>query len=74
MRWMAALVLSSCATAQDFEAFKKRSFEREDQGEWKKIAWQKTMDEALKKAQAENKPILVFLVVGERGRKNAPEC
>jgi hypothetical protein len=47
---------------------------REEEGRWKKIEWQKDMAAALEKAKAGGKPILVFLVVGERGQKGAPEC
>jgi hypothetical protein len=40
-------------------------------GAWKTIDWQKTMKEAVEKAQAENKPIFVFMNVNKMGQPNA---
>jgi hypothetical protein len=57
-----------------FEEFKKESLRKEDAGTFRKIAWQKDMAAALEKAQADGKPILVFLVVGHRAEKDAAEC
>lgn len=69
------LFLAALLFAQDdWSKFRSEAFRKEEQGAWKKIAWQKDMGAAFEKAKADGKPILVFLVVGERGQKNAPEC
>ncbi len=57
-----------------FEKFKKDAIAREKEGAWKKIAWQESAEAALKKGKESGKPILVVLIVGERGQKNAAEC
>jgi hypothetical protein len=72
-----ALASAACAAAQDardFDQFRREAFQRENQGRWKTIHWQKTMAQALEDARSQKKPVLVFLVVGEMGRQNAPEC
>ena len=71
----AGLVLAALLFAQDdWSKFRTEAFKKEEQGTWKKINWQKDLATALEKAKADGKPILFFLVVGERGQKNAPEC
>lgn len=57
-----------------FQRFAADAFRREAEGRYKDIHWQKDMKSALAQAADDDKPILVVLVVGERGRKNAAEC
>ena len=54
--------------------FRQEALRNETGGAWRKIDWQKDLKSALEAARKETKPILVVLVVGERGRKNAAEC
>ncbi len=46
----------------------------EKQGKWKEIAWRPTMQQALADASRTQKPIMVALIVGKKGEKNAKEC
>ena len=46
----------------------------EKQGKWKEIAWRPTMQQALADAAKTQKPIMVALIVGNKGEKNASEC
>lgn len=57
-----------------FREFAADAYRREAEGKYKDIHWQKDMKSALAQAAAEVKPLLVVLVVGERGKKNAAEC
>ena len=41
---------------------------------WTKINWSKDIAAALKRAQDEKKPVMVFLMVNEKGRKDAERC
>lgn len=59
---------------RDFERFKKECLESEKEGTWKKIEWKEDAEAALKASKESGKPLFVFLVVGDRGRKNASEC
>jgi putative heme degradation protein len=52
----------------------KEILEVEAKGLYKKIDWQPSMDAALKKAQADGEPILVFMIVGHLAQKNAEFC
>jgi len=54
--------------------FVRTATECEHQGKWLQIHWLKDMEQAKAKAKAENKPILVFLVIGFHGQKNADDC
>jgi hypothetical protein len=77
MKIILPLLMAACASAQtdpEFERFKREAFKKEDEGAWKRIRWHRDIAEALAQAGRDHRPILVFLVVGERGRKNAPEC
>jgi len=46
----------------------------EKQGKWKQIHWRQTMDEAMADSAKTQKPLMVALVVGKKGEKNASEC
>ena len=46
----------------------------EKQGKWKEIAWRPTIEQALADASKTQKPIMVALIVGEKGEKNAKDC
>lgn len=78
VRLLAVLALLAAFLRQDdkaFDEFRRDALKREEEGKWKKIAWQKDMATALEKAKSDNnKPILVVLVVGLRGQKGAAEC
>jgi hypothetical protein len=42
--------------------------------EWKKIAWRPTASDAVADATKEGKPLLIVLIVGERGQPKAERC
>jgi hypothetical protein len=63
-----------CFDFQSLREFSQCATQAEHQGKWTQIHWLKDMAQAKARAKAENKPILVFLVVGFRGEKNAAEC
>ena len=68
-------ILFACQAADPkFDEFKRDALKREDAGDWKKIAWQKNLEEAEKKARADGKPLLVVLIVGHLAQKGAAEC
>lgn len=54
--------------------FAARILANEAREEWKKIRWRARMEDALQEARKDQKPLFVFIVVGEGGRKNAPHC
>jgi len=56
-----------------FEAMKS-AFDAEKKGEWKEIEWRHSVDEALTAAQKSGKPLMVFIMVREGGKKEATEC
>ncbi len=74
----AALALTArSANAFDYSTYKdfaRTATECEHEGKWLQIHWLKNMEQAKVKAKAENKPILVFLVIGFHGQKNADDC
>ena len=85
MRWKIPLLvcglLLAClnvrAEATFFEKIgeiKKKIDENESKQLWKKINWAADMDTALKRAQKEDKPIMVFMLVNESGKKDAARC
>src|SRR5687767_9982991 len=41
---------------------------------WKQIDWQSDMETAMKAAKESGKPILVTIIVGEFGKKDAARC
>ncbi|HYF49330.1 MAG TPA: hypothetical protein VEJ63_07990 [Planctomycetota bacterium] len=72
-----SLFLSVGARAEskkEFEARKKEAFAKEAKGDWKKLDWQPDMKTAMKVAQEKQKPILVTIIVNERGKKDAEHC
>lgn len=48
--------------------------QRESEAGWKSVQWAQDAAAAVRRAQAEGKPIAVFLVVGEFGKSGAPTC
>jgi hypothetical protein len=56
------------------QQFRQVATECEHQGKWLRIHWTKDMEQAKARARKENKPILVFLVIGFHGEKNASDC
>lgn len=76
MKTMLALATLALLAQDDpkLEAFKKAALSKEVEGVWKRIDWQKSPEEALKKSQAEGKPLLVVLIVGHLAQKGAAEC
>lgn len=80
MKTLAAILTLALAGAQDddarkkFEELKKDILKKEAEGGWKKIAWEKDLAEARKKAAEGGKPLVVVLVVGHLAQKNAAEC
>ena len=74
MMFPALLLLVGCQADPKFDEFKRDAFKREDEGAWKKIAWQKGIAEAQKKARTDGKPLLVVLIVGHLAQKGAAEC
>lgn len=72
-----ALCVPMSAAALDtakLMALKRQIDENEPKQLWKKINWAADMDRALKQAQEKNKPVLVFLLVNEKGKKDAEHC
>jgi hypothetical protein len=77
------LAVPSCTVAQgenktnileEMRRREKEIKESEARQEWKKIAWRSTPAVAVADAAKENKPLLIVLVVGERGRPKAERC
>jgi hypothetical protein len=78
------LALPASSRAEDdkkkppiLEEMKRREKEIADseaRKEWKKINWRSSPTEAVADATKANKPLLVVLIVGERGRPNAERC
>ena len=61
--------------SREFNKLEDAALKREATGKWKaKVDWKESAEVALTQARAENKPVLVLLVVGEWGQKNAPHC
>ncbi len=72
---LAALPQSAaCFDYRSYKEFSKVATETEHQGKWQQIHWLKDMEQAKARAKAENKPILVFLVIGFKGQAHAPDC
>ena len=77
--WAVSCLAGHVAVGQEVDKKKLAEFERaalkkEADGGWKKIDWAQDMEAALKKGKADSKPVLVVLVVGEKGKKGAAEC
>jgi len=71
---MSLAAVLPAAENKDIAALEKQYLANEQKGRWKQIDWQPDMDAALKLAQKGKKPILVFIIVGESGRKDAARC
>lgn len=52
----------------------KGMLQRESEAGWNNVKWAEDGASAVRRAQAEGKPIVVFLVVGEFGKSGAPTC
>jgi hypothetical protein len=75
LTWLTmALTPGQCFDYQTFDQFRQCATQSEHQGKWTQIHWLKDMAQAQARAKAENKPILVFLVIGFHGEKNASDC
>ena len=57
-----------------YESFARDATLLEHQNKWKSINWYENCDEALRVAQRENKPLMVFLVVNHFEQKGAGDC
>ena len=71
------LAIVSPAEGLDFQTlqeFRNVATAREHEGKWLQTNWLKNMEQAKARARAENKPILVFLVIGFHGEANASDC
>jgi hypothetical protein len=75
-RWLtwATPALAQGLDWQTIQQFRQVATQCEHQGKWMQIHWMKNMEQAKASARAENKPILVFLVIGFHGEKNAGDC
>ena len=51
-----------------------RAVNAEGQGKWKEIRWARSPEAAVARARSEDKPLFVFIVVGEHGQQNADHC
>lgn len=51
-----------------------RAVQGEQRGAWKEIHWRRSADRAVRDARAQDKPIFVFLIVGQHGQPDAPHC
>ena len=51
-----------------------RAVNAEGQGKWKEIRWARSPEAAVAQARSEDKPLFVFIVVGEHGQQNADHC
>ena len=74
---LALLLCVPLARAEEFGNFfeaMKSAFDSEKKGEWKQIEWRHSVDEALAAAQKSGKPLMVFIMVREGGKKEASEC
>jgi hypothetical protein len=72
-----AILLTPAAIAlnySDYQQFSRVATTCEHQGKWREINWYKNIEQAKAAAQSQNKPILVFLVIGFHGEKNATDC
>ena len=65
---------SAPVDTKKIETTVRSAIHKDDSGAWRKIDWQPNMESTLKKSQADGKPILAFIVVGNLGEQNAPEC
>jgi len=75
LTWLTlAAAPGQCMDFQTFQQFRETATQSEHQGKWTQIHWLKDMDQAKARARAENKPILVFLVIGFHGERNASDC
>jgi hypothetical protein len=77
LTWLAAAPMPALAQGmnwQTMQQFRDVANRCEHEGKWTQIHWLKDMEQAKAKAKAENKPILVFLVIGFHGEKNAKDC
>ncbi len=54
--------------------FEAGALKKETEGVWKRIGWQKDAESALKKARAEQKLLLVILIVNQLGGLDDDFC
>lgn len=82
-RYTFTLAVGLCASAawaqEPYDKAAERAFEREvianrEKGLYKRIDWKESPAAARREAERLRRPILVFIVVGEMGRKGASDC
>lgn len=59
---------------KDLNDQKDAALQCEKQGKWRQIHWRSTVEQAVADAQRLRQPLLVVLVVGKKGEKNAKDC
>ena len=69
-----AVAVGHAADPKGLAEFRRKALACEKQDVWKKIDCQVSPAVALKESQKQGKPLLVALVVGHRGEKDATEC
>lgn len=69
--WLRANPVFAYENWQDYHDFINKATILEHQNKWKQIHWQDTMDSARLKARLENKPLLVFMLIGYKDQKGA---
>jgi hypothetical protein len=70
-------LFGAAARAEEFKSFeeaKNQALATAEKGLWKQIHWVQDPVLAQQYALKTKKPIMVFMLVGEHGRKNASEC
>ncbi|MBI5172689.1 MAG: hypothetical protein SFV17_06210 [Candidatus Obscuribacter sp.] len=58
---------------QDYHDFINKGTILEHQNKWKQIHWQKDIEEARLRAGLENKPILIFMLIGYKDQQGASD-
>ena len=73
LAWLRAAPLLAYENWQDYHNFINKATILEHQNKWKQIHWQDTMESARRKARLENKPILIFMLIGYKDQKGASD-
>jgi hypothetical protein len=78
--FVATMIAVQATQAKLFSGFKDLNEQKdaalqcEAQGKWRQIHWRSTVEQAVADAQRSRQPLLVVLVVGKKGEKNAKDC
>ena len=51
-----------------------RAVSEEGTGKWREIRWAASPEAAVARAKAEDKPLFVFIIVGQHGQSHADHC